>query len=261
MGSDMRKPRFVLFALILLFALSACQQGGVQDDLGGLGSGDSGSGKADVYIKLAVAYMRAGDYGTALQKIKKGIAIEPNNGNAHYVLASIYERLGENKFARDHFQRAIRIQPRDPDTRNGYGAFLCAQKNYEEADEQYRIALENPLYRTPEVALTNAGTCAQRSGNKAKAEEYYRRALQRNDRIPLALINMAQLTYDAGEPLSTKAYLQRFHQIVGHTPASLWLAIQTERTLGNKDAEASYVLLLRGKFPDSPEIKLLRESQ
>jgi type IV pilus assembly protein PilF len=256
----MTKPGFVLFALILVFALTACQQGGVKDNLGSSQDSSSG-GKASVYIKLAVAYMGAGDYGMALSKIKQGVALEPNNGNAHYVLASIYQRLGENKFAREHFRRAIKLQPNDPDTRNAYGAFLCDQRNFEEADKQYSIALDNPLYRTPEVALTNAGTCAQMSGNKAKAEDYFRRALQRNNRLPLALIKMAQLTYDAGEPLSTRGYLQRFHKIVGHTPASLWLAIQAERTLGDKNAEASYTMLLRGKFPDSPEIKLLRESQ
>jgi type IV pilus assembly protein PilF len=257
----MTKPGFVLFALTLVFALTACQQGGVKDDLGGPGGGAAGSGKADVYIKLAVAYMHAGDYGTALSKIKQGVAFEPNNGNAHYVLASIYQRLGENRFAREHFERAIKIQPRDPDTRNAYGVFLCDQRNYEEADKQYRMALDNPLYRTPEVAFTNAGTCAQMSGNNAKAEEYFRRALQRNKKLPQALIKMAQLSYNAGEPLSTRGYIQRFHQVAGHTPASLWLAIQAERTLGDKNAEASYTMLLRGKFPDSPEIKLLRESQ
>ncbi len=257
MGREKTKLGFVL---VLIFALTACQQGGVrEDDLGG--SGDDASGGADIYIKLAVAYMGAGEYGLALEKIKKGVALAPNNGNAHYVLASIYQRLGETKFAREHFLRALKIQPRDPDTRNAYGAFLCEQQNFEEADEQYLMALENPLYRTPEVALTNAGICAERSGNKAKAEDYYRRALQRNNRLPLALMKMAQLTYDAGEPLSTRAYLQRFHQVVGHTPASLLLAIKTERTLGDKNAAASYSMLLRGKFPDSPEVKQLRGSQ
>jgi type IV pilus assembly protein PilF len=257
----MKKPGLVLLALTLFLTLTACQQGGVRDDLGNPGSGANGGGKAEVYIKLAVAYMSAGNYGMALEKIKKGVALEPNNGNAHYVLASIYQRLGEHRFAREHFQRAIKIQPNDPDTRNAYGVFLCAQKNFEEADKQYRKALDNPLYRTPEVALTNAGTCAQSSGNKAKAEQYYRLALQRNDKIPLALLQMAQLTYDAGDPLSSREYIKRFHQVAGHTPASLWLAIKAERTLGDKNAEASYTMLLRGKFPYSPEIKLLRESK
>jgi len=38
----------------------------------------------------------------------------------------------------------------------------------------------------------------------------------------------------------------------------LLLAFRIERALGAKDAQASYALRLRGKFPDSAEAKQLR---
>ncbi|NNG13883.1 MAG: type IV pilus biogenesis/stability protein PilW, partial [Gammaproteobacteria bacterium] len=40
----------------------------------------------------------------------------------------------------------------------------------------------------------------------------------------------------------------------------LWLGIQIERKMGDKDAVASYALSLRKQFPDSEEAHLLRES-
>jgi type IV pilus assembly protein PilF len=38
----------------------------------------------------------------------------------------------------------------------------------------------------------------------------------------------------------------------------LLLAVKIERILQNKNAEASYALRLRGKFPTSPEVAQLR---
>jgi type IV pilus assembly protein PilF len=249
--------------LLLLVVSTGCQQGGVRDDYGDSGGTIEDQRKAnrsDIYVRLAIAYMQEGQLGMALKKIKRGIELDSSNGEAHNVLAIIYQRLGENSLAEKHFGRASRLQPRNPYIRNAYGSFLCQQQRYDDADQQFRNALSNPLYKTPEVALTNAGICAKQSGDAEKAEGYFRKALGLRGDYPQALIQMAQLSYDIGEPLSSRGYLQRFHQVTKHTPSSLWLAIQTERVLGDKDAVASYEMLLRGNFPDSEEMKLLRES-
>ncbi|MCG8324683.1 MAG: type IV pilus biogenesis/stability protein PilW, partial [Thiotrichales bacterium] len=60
--------------------------------------------------------------------------------------------------------------------------------------------------------------------------------------------------------LSARGYLQRYTGSNSHNAGSLWLGIQIERALGDRDAEASYALLLRNNFPDSREARLLRES-
>ena len=44
-------------------------------------------------------------------------------------------------------------------------------------------------------------------------------------------------------------------------PELLWLAIQIERVLGAKDAEASYALQLRSMYPDSEQAKLLQNGK
>jgi type IV pilus assembly protein PilF len=41
-------------------------------------------------------------------------------------------------------------------------------------------------------------------------------------------------------------------------PEILWLAVQIERAVGAKDAEASYALQLRRQYPDSEQAKLLQ---
>jgi type IV pilus assembly protein PilF len=45
------------------------------------------------------------------------------------------------------------------------------------------------------------------------------------------------------------------------SPDTLWLGIRLERILGNKDAEASYALALRQKYPNSEQTKALLSGQ
>ena len=47
-------------------------------------------------------------------------------------------------------------------------------------------------------------------------------------------------------------------EVAEDTPESLLLGVKIERTLVNKDAEASYTIRLRGKFPASPEAEQLQ---
>ncbi len=249
--------------LITIFGLVGCQQGGVradmEDDTGSLGT-TAKKGSGDVYVRLAVVYMQQGQLGVALQNIKKGVAADPNNGEAHNVMAIIYNRLGESGLADKHFKQSKRLQPRNPYTLNAYGSFLCGQKRFKEAEEQFKLALKNPLYRTPEVALANAGICARRAKDLDMAEAYLRRALQHNGNFSVALFNMARVSYATGELEASRDFLKRYHKVAKFTSQSLWLAIQVERKLGNKNAVASYSMQLRGSFPDSTEVKLLRDS-
>ncbi|MDH3414223.1 MAG: tetratricopeptide repeat protein, partial [Gammaproteobacteria bacterium] len=141
-----------------------------------------------------------------------------------------------------------------------YGSFLCKQERYEESESRLVKVTENPFYRTPEIAYTNAGLCMKRAGNQEKAEQYLRTALQLNPKIPQALIAMCELSYDKGRYLPARAYLQRYLEVANHTSQTLWLGVRIERQLGDKNTASSYALLLKSNYPDSKETQLLLES-
>lgn len=252
--------------LITLTLLGGCStlpsplQPTSEDSTGDLGQ-ESVGGAGDVYVKLSVEYMRRGELDTALKKIKRGIEVDPNNADAHNVIALIYDQLGETAAAESHFRRALTLQPRNSYYYNAYGAFLCKRDRYPEAERAFQQALSNPLYRTPEIALTNAGICAKKANNLAQAQEYLRRALQHNPKIGPALLNLAEISHVGGQLPAARKYLNRFHEVSQSTPQSLWLGIQIERQLGDKHALASYEMQLRGRFPDSEENHLLQESK
>lgn len=266
----MKVTLHTIFVPLVALLLAGCQQGAVRpdataspdmnDNTGQFGQ-TSREGAGDVYVKLAIAYMREGQLDVALQKAKRALEVEPRNAEGHNVIALLYDRLGEKGLAERHFQRSLKLDPQNSYVLNAYASHLCQQQRFDEADSYYLKALENPLYKTPEVALTNAGICAQRSDQLDKAEAYLRRALTINPEFPAALIQMAQLSFTIGENLSSRAYLQRYLAQAKPTPASLWLGIQNERILGDQNAVSSYSLLLKNSFPDSREVQLLRDSQ
>ena len=212
-------------------------------------------------LNLGIAYMQRGDYEKSLEKLNKARQADPGYYATYNAYGLLYQLLGEPREAEENFKKALNLNHNDSATKNNFGRFLCQQGRYKEAEETFMQAAANPLYETPEVAISNAGTCAFRNGDKELAEKYFRRALDRNPRIPSVLLQMSQLSYDKGNYLSARGYLQRYLEVSNHTPVSLWLGIRIERELGDKNAEASYKLLLRNNFPDSDETRLLEESR
>ncbi len=214
-----------------------------------------------INVQLGAAYMEQGKYDIAMEKLQRALKEDPSLASAHHAIGYLYEHLGELDDASKHYRRAVSLDPDDSNAHNTYGAFLCRQRKWKEAEEQFALALKNPLYKSPEVAYTNAGICELGVPDLKAAEGNLRRALEIDSNYPSALFAMAQLSLSAGRYLPARAYLERYFGVAPKSAGSLWLGIQVERALGNRDIEASYELLLKRNFPDSQETALLLESE
>lgn len=215
---------------------------------------------AEANTRLGVAYMNDGDYDKALEKLERARSADPRYPAVHNMLGLLYQRLGEAGRAESSFKRGLSLAPNEPDILNNYGQFLCSQDRPAEAEETFLKARRNPLNENPELALTNAGTCALRNNNRAKAERYYREALELNPRQPFALLQLADIQFRNEEYLSARGYFQRYLGVARQNARSLWLGVRIENALGDQDAVSSYALLLKSNYPDSREVQLLRES-
>lgn len=246
-------------AIALAAWLSGCQTAaGPRPDAGGA---DGGTNLASLNTQLAIAYMRNDDNELALRKLEKAVEADPSFVDAHNAFALLHSRLGQIEEAEASYRTALRLEPTNSAALNNYGQFLCQQGRYDEGQARILEAVKNPLYRTPEVALTNAGICAVQAADPVKAEEHFRAALQANPRLPPALLQMSGLRYEAGDPLGARGYLQRYLEVAEHTPRSLWLGMRVENALGNRDAVSSYSLMLRKRFPDSQETGWLQQGR
>ncbi len=244
------KPRLGLLVVVLV--LCACS------NTSNLRVDESQATRAAIVnVQLGAGYMRQGKNDVALAKLQRALDEDPKLPSAHYVIAILYERLGEIEKADKHYRRAVELAPHDPDARNNYGTFLCGQNRLKEADKQFNDALKDPLYKTPEFAYTNAGVCALKVPDVAKAEAYFRKALQVNPRFGNALFEMAKLNFNRGNYLAARGFLQRHLEVSQRSPTAMWLGVRIERALGDKATAESYAKVLMTDFPNASETELL----
>jgi len=215
---------------------------------------------ADIHTKLGAGYLQRGQLSVANDELRQALAADPNHVEANNVMGLLQVQLQDYEAAESYFLAALDAAPNNAEVHNNYGTFLCERGRFDAADEHFRKALADRLYRTPDLANLNAGLCALKKPAPDKAREYFRAALAINSRLTPALFQLAQLSYNAGQTLSARGYMQRYFELAHDSPQALWLAIEIERALGNRDLQAGYAMRLKAKFPDSPEAQALKSS-
>jgi type IV pilus assembly protein PilF len=216
---------------------------------------------AQANTQLALAYMREGDLATARDKLEKALEQNPDTPQTQMAAGFLYDRLGEDKKADAAFQRALKLSRNDPMVLNNYAAFLCRKGDKKEGEAYFLQAAANPLYRTPEVAYSNAGRCARADGRPQDAEKYFRKALTYKEDQLDALFQMADLEHELGNDLQARAFLERYAATAPVSAASLWLAYRIERGLGDDQQARRAADRLKKDFPMSPEMSLLQEAE
>ena len=214
---------------------------------------------AEVNTRLGVGYLERGELQVAMQKLEQAVSQDPEHVPAQLALGIVYQSIDRNEKALEHLRTAVRLAPDDGGAHNSYAALLCQVGRYAEADRHFRAALDDPFYATPGVALANAGSCARRDGRMEDAEGYLREALEYDPRNRTALFNLARLSFDRGEPLRARAFLQRLEASGGLGVRALLLAVQVERELGSEREAQRYADALNKQYPDSPQALQLRQ--
>jgi type IV pilus assembly protein PilF len=256
-----RRYRFRLLASLLLSlltsALAACASSGESREE----QQRQARRVAEVNTQLGREYLSRGQYEIALEKLKKAIDADDDYAPSHTLLAVLYETIGETDEAADEYLAAVRVAPENGDVNNNYGAFLCRTGQGGRAMRYFDKALEDPFYRTPEVAMGNAGACALAMGDDARAEARLRRALDYDPTFPDALLSLAELKSRDGDYLRARAFLQRYESTGAVSPEALLTGFEVESALGNGREASGYRDRLLQNFPDSDEASKLIGAQ
>ncbi len=205
---------------------------------------------AKINAQMGLDYMRKGDLKLAEEKLKRAIAEDSRLTTAHAGLGILYSRRGRDEEAEASFRQAVSLEPDNPDSLNNYGIFLCGKGKADEAEKLFLKAAKNPDNPHQEVAWTNAGACI-RSKEPDTTETYLREALKANPKFPDALAQFASLSYERGDYLRARAFLQRYEAVGALSPNTLWLRAKTEAALGDATTARMYEQLLKTKFPEA----------
>jgi type IV pilus assembly protein PilF len=213
--------------------------------------------RAQLHTDLASGYYERGQMEVALNELSLAVAADPTYAQAYNIYGLVYSVLGEDQKAEQNFGRALQLAPGDSEIRQNWGWYLCSHNRAQASLAEFEAAVRNPLYKSPEIALVNAGRCAQSLGDNRLAEQYFRRALGAQPGNALASYGLARLAYQDGNYDQARAWM-RGVMLANNPPAEgLLLGMCVERKLGDRQAELSYVSQLRNRYPEAPETRNL----
>jgi type IV pilus assembly protein PilF len=213
--------------------------------------------RSQLRSELGAGYYERGQMDVALEELNEAVRLDPNNARAWNIYGLVYAVLGENGKAEQSFQRALQLAPQDSDTRHNWGWYLCTHGRARESLAEFEAALRNPLYRTPETALVNAGKCSASLGNVGDAETYFRRALQVAPNNATAAYNLALMAFKTSRLEEARGWMKTVMMETKPPAEALFLGMCIERRLRDFSAEQSYVSQLRNRYPDAAETKAI----
>ncbi|MCL2297613.1 MAG: type IV pilus biogenesis/stability protein PilW [Proteobacteria bacterium] len=205
--------------------------------------------RAEARTALALGYYERGQFDVALEELDEAMKLDNRYAMIYNGYGLVYAYLKEDAKASSNFQRAIELDPNNPEIRHNWGWFLCTSGRARESLAEFnRVALD-PLYKTPEIAFTNAGRCALSINDKATARQYLERALSVRPDYPQAAYSLAELNYGEGKFNEARVMMRIIMQTPTPTADALFLGACIERKLNDKRAEDSYILQLQNRFP------------
>lgn len=251
---------FCMASLVLGLVLSALLAGCASGTMVGAGqeplteSDEPESRKrARLRIELASGYFEQGKTSVALDEIKQALAADPAFGPAFVLRGLVYMRLNDNRLAEESFQRALQLNPQDPDALHNYGWFHCLQGRHQQAVDLFARALNSPVYGGQAKTLMAKGICQVRMGQLSEAESSFARSYELDAANPVTAYNLASLLHRRGENARAQFYARRLNNSELANAESLWLGVKIERALGDRVAAEQLGQQLGRRFPRSPQ--------
>jgi tetratricopeptide (TPR) repeat protein/predicted Ser/Thr protein kinase len=133
------------------------------------------AGLAPVQVALGRIHAMRGSNDLAFAAFERALSIDPNDPEANQAIARQYERLGRLKDAEDSYLKALSLDPENISVLDSYANFLFRQSRFEDAVREWlaviRLAPDNA------AALVNLGSALSEGGRFSEAITMYERAV------------------------------------------------------------------------------------
>ena len=267
MRPDRALTRFSLpaLAVVVVCGMSACSPRDgihpvvVDSQKSSLKSQETPADRARAFLQLGQKYMELGKLELAKDNLLKALNYDPKSVDAHTLLGTLYDRVGDRNQALQHFRDAALLAPKAGAENNNYGMYLCKLGQYAEARKYFAAALADGFFTAKASVYTNAGTCELLGkGSLDQAEANFRNALALEPSNAQALFQLASVLYQKNDFFKARAFVQRYDALGQPSPDALLLARNIEIKLGHADAARDYAQRLRDQFPDSEQARTLQ---
>ncbi|MDQ6963821.1 MAG: tetratricopeptide repeat protein [Mariprofundales bacterium] len=138
--------------------------------------------QGEVHYEMGVDALRKQNLPLAFRELLKAQSFLPDSAKVNAALALAWRYRGDLDRSAELYRRALRIKS-VPATHNNYGSLLLQRGRLQQAEKQFRMALDDPRYVRQDMVLINLGDLYAAQGRYDDAIASYRRA---------GLINPAQ---------------------------------------------------------------------
>src|SRR5215510_4151653 len=191
-------------------------------------------------IQLGTAYLQQGNYALAKEKLERALKQNPKDPDVHTSLGLLYDRTGDIKGADKHFKEALRLAPDKPDLSNNYAVYLCKNGRTDEGVDRFTAVANNKYYRTPEVALTNAGVCLRSAKRLDEAEKKFAGAIRARPNYSEATVQLASLHLERKEVGEARKVVDTYLNAFKPQPDVLYSAVNVARAANDRMSEEKY---------------------
>jgi type IV pilus assembly protein PilF len=213
---------------------------------------------AETDMQLAIEFLKEGKMTESRDAIERALTENPASADVQMTAGLIYERLNDAHKAERAYSTGYRLGKDDPNIQNNYAGYLCRSGKAPEGEKLFAQVAHSPLYRTPEVALVNAGVCVRSTGDMVDAEKYFNQALAIRPNMPEAMLQLGNIALDNGDAAQARDIVKRYLAVNVPTADLLWLGVRAERKLGDSAAAAAYARRVQTEFPDSEQAQTMR---
>ena len=183
----MKKSEPIALLVLVVLSLTGCIS---STTTGAIPAESDDADAAEYNYQLGARYYQNQSYELARDRLERALELDSKMSKAYMTLGMTYEALENKRLATNAYENAIRVAPRDFNIQNGYAVFLCKQRDFEGAGKYFERASNHPENDNAERTLTNAGLCMMQKPDLAKAERFFREAVERKATYGEALLQL-----------------------------------------------------------------------
>ncbi len=189
--------------LIIIFSMIACAGQTAQDN----------SRIAESKRNIGEAYMRQGDYTSALRELLAAEKLDPEDPFTQNDLGLCYRAKNRMTDALAHLNKAVTLKPSYTPARNNLGRVYLEAGGLDKAITIFKEITKDVLYATPHFPLANLGLAYYKKGEYRTALEYYHKALKLEPNFVFALHGIGSTYLAMNKGRLALGYLEKALQL------------------------------------------------
>lgn len=207
--------------------------------------------KASAYnVQLGLGYLKQGNRPRAKQKLLTALEQEPRSVDANSAMAYYFEQTGEPAQAKTFYLKALSLAGKAGAQLNNYGAFLCRQGDYKQADRYFLKAVADLHYVHTAGAYENAGLCSLSANQLEQAKPYFIKALNQDPSRKVSFYELVKIETKSGHNESAYALIQKYADLVLNDRTLLFLAKEVAEKAGQYEVAAMYKQTIKNMDPN-----------